>query len=120
MKKELESLQLRLKSERDERSDGAAQQSKEVKELGDALNRRLRDLDDRGAHVERDLRGQLFLQSRDLTEEMRARHDDLTAILEKRFQELREGKTDRAALATLFNEVALRLNDNFQIPGTDE
>ena len=33
--------------------------------------------------------------------------------------ELREDKTDRTALANLFTEVALRLKDEFQMPGTD-
>jgi hypothetical protein len=40
-------------------------------------------------------------------------------LLERRFHELRQGKTDRAALASLFSEVALRLNDQFQIPGAE-
>ena len=33
---------------------------------------------------------------------------------------LQAGKADRAALATLFTEVALRLSDQFRIPGSDE
>jgi hypothetical protein len=41
-------------------------------------------------------------------------------MLDKRVNELRDGKTDRAALATLFSEVALRLSDQFQIPGAEE
>ena len=82
-------------------------------------SRRLRDLDDRGTSVERDLRSQLLQQSKDLGEQLRARHDEISTLLEKRFQELRHGKTDRAALATLFTEVALRLNDQFQIPGSN-
>ena len=59
------------------------------------------------------------LHRQNLTEAMRTHHEDLTGHIEKRFQELRHGKTDRAALASLFNEVALRLNDQFQIPGAD-
>ena len=79
IKKELELLQTRWKAERDERSDAAVQHSRELRELGETLSRRLRDLDERGTAVERDL----------------------------------------AALVSLFNEVALRLNDQFQIPGAD-
>lgn len=120
MRAEFESLQNRLKAEREERSDAASQQSRELKEVGDALTRKLRDLDDRGAAVEHDLRNQLLQQARDLGDQLRARHDEVSALLEKRFQELRQGKTDRAALATLFTEVALRLNDQFQIPGSNE
>jgi len=117
--KEFEAVQARLKSERDERTDVASQHSRELKELSDTLSRRIRDLDDRGTSVERDLRNSLLQQARDLTEEIRARHDELATLLEKRVHELRDGKTDRAALASLFTEVALRLSDQFQIPGSE-
>ena len=120
IKAEFEVLQTRLKGERDERSEVAGQHSRELKELAESLGRRVRDLDDRASAVDRDLRIQLLQQARDLSEEMRSRHDEIAAVLEKRFQELRHGKTDRAALATLFNEVALRLNDQFQIPDSDD
>jgi len=119
IKKELELLQTRWKAERDERSDAAVQHSRELRELGESLGRRLRDLDERGTAVERDLRSQLLQQAKDLSDDIQARHEAVGTLLEKRFQELRQGKTDRAALASLFNEVALRLNDQFQIPGAD-
>ncbi|MFN0169096.1 MAG: hypothetical protein ACKV22_21945 [Bryobacteraceae bacterium] len=119
IRKELEAVENRIKAEREDRSDTASQHSRELAELGESLRRRLRDLDDRGATVERDLRSQLLQQSKDLTDAMHARLDETAGLLEKRFQELRQGKTDRAALATLFTELALRLNDQFQIPGSD-
>jgi hypothetical protein len=120
IRREFETVQTRLKAERDERSDGTSQQSRELKELNESLGRRIRDLDDRETNVERALRSDLLQQARELTEEIRARHDEMAAILEKRVSELRDGKTDRAALATLFNEVALRLSDQFQIPGAED
>ena len=120
IKRELESLQSRLKSERDERLDGVSQQSRELKDVGDTLSRRLRDLDDRESASERTLRNDLLDQARTLGEEIRASHDELASIVDKRVHELRDGKTDRAALASLFNEVALRLSDQFQIPGSEE
>jgi len=119
IKKELELLQTRWKAERDERSDATVQHSRELRELGESLGRRLRGLDERGTAVERDLRSQLLQQAKDLSDDIQARHEAVGTLLEKRFQELRQGKTDRAALASLFNEVALRLNDQFQIPGAD-
>jgi phage host-nuclease inhibitor protein Gam len=120
IKKEFESLQARLKAERDERLDGATQHSRELKDLNDALSRRIRDLDDRSSGVERELRGQLMDQARQLTDEIRATQDQIVSVLEKRYHELKDGKTDRAALATLFTEVALRLSDQFLIPGSEE
>ena len=101
IRKEFETVQTRLKAERDERSDSADRQSRELRELSDSLSRRIRDLDDRETGVERDLRGDLLQQARELTEEIRARHDELTTILGTAASaELRDGKTDRAALAT--------------------
>jgi phage host-nuclease inhibitor protein Gam len=120
IRREFETVQSRLKAERDERTDSGSQQSRELKELGDSLSRRIRDLDDRETSGERALRSDLLQQARDLTDEIRARHDEMAGILDKRVNELRDGKTDRAALATLFSEVALRLSDQFQIPGTEE
>jgi hypothetical protein len=120
IKREFETVQTRLKAERDERSDGASQQSRELKELSESLTRRIRDLDDRETNVERELRSDLLQQARDLTDEVRARHDEMATLLEKRVTELRDGKTDRATLASLFTEVAMRLSDQFQIPGSEE
>ncbi len=121
MRKEFEAVQARIKSERDERTDNAAQQTREMRDLGDSLARRIRDLDEpRSGYAERSLRDDLLQQARSLSEEARMRHDEIAALLDRRFHELRDGKTDRAALAGLFNEVALRLSDQFQIPGTEE
>ena len=120
IKKEFETIQTRIKAERDERTDGASRLSRELNEVNDSLSRRIRDLDDRETNSERSLRADLMQQARDLTEEIRARHHELTTMLEKRVTELRDGKTDRAALSTLFNEVALRLSDQFQIPGAEQ
>ena len=120
IKREFETVQARFKSDRDERLDTAAQHSRELKELGDSLSRRLRDLDDRSTTVERELRSQMMDQAREITAEMHAAHDEISSLLERRVNELRDGKTDRAALSTLFTEVALRLSDQFKIPGSDE
>jgi hypothetical protein len=120
IRKEFETAQARLKSERDERADGATQLSRELKDLTDALSRRVRELDDRELDAERAMRNDMLQQAREITDEIRSRHDEVVSLLDKRVNELREGKTDRAALASLFNEVALRLSDQFQIPGSDE
>jgi hypothetical protein len=120
IKGELEALQNRLKAERDERSDKDGQQSRDLKDLGDNMSRRIRDLDDRETDSERKLRNDLLQQARDLTDEIRARHEEMASLVDKRVSELRDGKTDRAALASMFNEVALRLSDQFQIPGSEE
>jgi hypothetical protein len=108
IRKEFEALEGRLKSERDER--GSAH---------DALAKRLGELHDQTAAADRDLRAGMLQQSKDLGQEIERRHLELSAMLDRRFQELRKDKTDRAALSALFTEVAMRLNDEFQVPGVD-
>lgn len=108
IQKEFDALENRLKAERDERGSSH-----------DTLARRIGELTDQTSAAQRDLRGALLEQSKALGEEIERRHQQISATLERRFQELRKDKTDRAALAALFNEVALRLNDEFQVPGMD-
>jgi len=118
-KKEMETLQVRLKSEREERSEALKQLSRETKDLGDALNRKLRDAEDHNSESERGLREQILQQSKELLEDIQKRQSELGSLLDRRVQDLSSAKTDRAALAALFTEVEMRLNDEFQIPGAE-
>jgi hypothetical protein len=120
IRKEIESLQSRLKTERDERSDAFNQYSREFREMGDALTKRIRDLDDHGASVASSLRQEILTHSQNLMEELRARQEDVSSLLEKRFQVLQHAKTDRATLASLLNELALRISDEFHIPTAEK
>lgn len=119
VKSELDSLQARLKSEREERTSQIKQHGKELQEVSEGLSARLRDLDDTTSEAQRKLRNEILDQSRSLMDEMRSRQEEIGKLLDRRFQELRASKTDRAALAALFSEVALRLNKEFHIPGAD-
>ena len=119
VRKEIDALQSRLKTERDERSESSSQHSRELKEASDALSKKIRDLDDHGASVASDIRQEILNSSRNLMDEMRARHDEISSVLERRFHELHHSKADRAALASLLTEVAMRLNDEFRIPGAE-
>jgi DNA anti-recombination protein RmuC len=120
LRKELESLESRLKSEREERTQGLSQLSRELKETAETLARKISDLAEQDVQGERDLRKALLEQSQAISEELRSRMDSISATIDRRVRELRNDKTDRTALAALFNEVALRLNNEFQIPGSEE
>jgi hypothetical protein len=119
VKRELEALQSRLKAERDERSESIKLQSRELHDLGETLQQKLRDMEDRSSENDRGLREQLLQQSKDLLDEMRARQNEMASLVERRSEDLNASKTDRAMLAALFTEVAMRLNDEFKIPGTE-
>ena len=108
VRKEFDTLEDRLRAERDER--GASH---------DGLAKKLGELNDQTSGAQRDLRGAILQQSKEIGEEIERRHQEISAMLDRRFQELRKDKTDRAALAALFSEAALRLTDEFQVPGVD-
>lgn len=120
VKKEIESLQTRIKIEREERSDAASLHAREMKEIADTLAKKIRDLDDHGAEVASSLRQEILNQAKSLMDELQARQEETSALLEKRFQTLHHDKTDRAALASLLNEMALRLNNELHLPGTEK
>jgi hypothetical protein len=119
IRKELESLEGRLKAEKEERSDGARHLAAEVKSLGDSLSKKIGEALDHSVQSERQLRKDLLQQSHELSEEIRTKVEQLAATLDNRVRELRSDKTDRSALAAMFTEVALRLNNEFQIPGSE-
>jgi hypothetical protein len=54
-----------------------------------------------------------------MSDDLQKTHEQLSAALEKEAGELRHEKTDRAALAALFMEVAVRLNNEFNLPGSE-
>ena len=116
LKRELESLETRLQSEREERSETLKQLSRELSSLAETLHRKIDDVQNQGVQAERQLRKDLLQQSQDLTEDIRAKVEQISATVERRASELRHDKADRAALAALFSEVALRLNNEFEIP----
>jgi hypothetical protein len=106
--KELAALEVRLHAERDERSES---HSSILKKIGEFENQE--------AQAKREIRNDLLQQSKELTDAIRNKGEEVIALLERRSQELQHSKTDRAALAGLFNEVALRLTDQFKVTGAD-
>jgi uncharacterized protein YydD (DUF2326 family) len=118
-KKEIEALHARLKVEREERAEALGQRSRELKETADGLDMKIRDLADHAAATETAVRHEILNQSHILTEDIRALQTEITTLLEKRFQKLNRGKTDRAMLSTLLTEIAMRLNDELHIPVAD-
>lgn len=116
VKKEVESLTARLKSEQEERADADKDGSRELKEFARTTEKKLSQMDDHSVKNNRDLRQQILDQTKVMTDEIRQKTEQISALLERRVQELRTDKADRTALASLFTEVAVRLNDEFRLP----
>jgi hypothetical protein len=116
LRKELESLAARLKAERDERLSASKNLGDELRNTADSLTKTIREAEDAAGEADRELRASALEQSKTLMDEIRSNQERVLAVLERRFQELRNSKTDRSALAELFTEVALRLNHEFRVP----
>jgi DNA repair exonuclease SbcCD ATPase subunit len=117
IRKELDSLADRLKSEQGTRDESVQELSRSLQDTGKALERKIAQLDEQTTRNQSDIRQQILNQSKSLSDEIRQKYEELTAMLEREAVELRHDKTDRSALAALFTEVALRLNNEFKIPG---
>jgi DNA-binding ferritin-like protein len=120
IKKEVESLAARLKTEQDERAESARGLSAELNETARGFEKKTGQLGEHLTASERELRQQILEQSKNLSDEIRQKHESVTTSLERATSELRDEKTDRAALASLFMEVAMRLNNEFKIPRAED
>ena len=117
VKNEFEALTNRLQAEQRTREEAVRNMSEELQKTVNAFERKFSDFDEQTTRSYRDLRNQILEQSKTLGEDIRHKHDEMSAMLAREVEELGTAKTDRASLAGLFTEVALRLNNEFKIPG---
>ena len=115
-KKGLESLTAQIKAEQKERSDSNNDLSKMLDNLNKALDKKISRLEETTNAGRLDLQEQILQQSKKLLQEIQQLNAELTAALKKAVQELRKEKTDRIALGNLFNEIGLRLKEEFKLP----
>jgi hypothetical protein len=114
--KEFAALVNRLQAEQQSREASVQTMSRELNDAIKSLDARLTQFYNQNTEAQHDLRQQLLEQSKNLNEEIRRKHDDVSATLERELAELNHEKTDRTSLSALFTEVALRLNNDFKIP----
>ena len=117
VKKEIEALAARLQAEQQSRETSVESVSGELRETGKALDGKIQQSVERATRAESDLRQQILDQSKSLIEEMRQKHEDLSGAVDRDLAELNHQKTDRASLSAMFSEFAMRLNNDFKIPG---
>lgn len=119
IKQEIGALGDRLRAEQQQRAQTHEELTRELRDTARGINQRLHELDEQSAQTQRELREQMLAQSRNLADEIQQKHDQLSAALTREARELRHDKTDRAALANLFTELAMRLNHEFKLPGDE-
>lgn len=115
--KEFAALASRIQSEQQNREGSVQTVARELQEAIRSLDGKLTQFSNQTTETQHDLRQQLLEQSKNLNEEIRRKYDDVSATLAREFAELNNDKADRSALSSLFTELALRLNNDFKIPG---
>lgn len=118
-KQEAASLADRIRNEQEERTDATKDLAREARENMKAFEKKAGALDDALGKAQRELRQQLLELQQRMHDEMRQKVDEVLARLTQESNELRNDKTDRAALASLLTEMALRLTNELSIPGID-
>ncbi|HUR32781.1 MAG TPA: hypothetical protein VM032_03245 [Vicinamibacterales bacterium] len=120
MRRETESLDGQIKSERADRVDAHSALSNELKETARAFERRSTTIDEQQSKGQREIRQQMLEQHQRLSDDLKQKVDEILATLTRTANELRTDKADRATIAALLTEVAMRLTDEFRIPGAED
>ncbi|HJZ73252.1 MAG TPA: hypothetical protein VKE51_16025 [Vicinamibacterales bacterium] len=119
-KTEVESLADHIKTEYNGRVGAYDAVSREIKETAAAFDRRATTIDEQLAKSQRELRQQILEQNQRLTDEIRRKIDEVLARLSHESRELRNDKADRATLAALLNEMAMRLTNDLPLPDAED
>jgi hypothetical protein len=117
--KETETLAADLRQERADRVEASARLARDLADTATAFERRSANIEEQVARGQREIRQHILEQQHRLSEEMRGRIDEVLALLARESRELRNDKTDRMALAALLKEMAMRLSDEFKLPGVE-
>jgi len=120
IRRENESLEGQIKSERGDRVDAHSGLSNELKETARGFERRATTIDEQHSKGQRELRQQMLEQHQRLSDDLRQKVEEILGTLARTANELRTDKADRATIAALLTEVAMRLTDEFRIPGAED
>jgi hypothetical protein len=115
IKREFEALAERLQIEQHHREEQVQGVARSLTETGQALEGKLFQLDEHSARAQRDLRQQILDQSRSLSEEIHQKHAEMSTAVEREVANLNQDKPSRSHLASMFSELAARLNGDLKI-----
>jgi len=119
IKREFEVLSDRLQTEQRYREESDRGVLRELHEAAQTLEAKISDVDTSSARAQRELREQILEQSKMLTDEFRQKHDEMSSVLDQQVAGINQDKTGRADLASLFSDLALRLNTDLKLAGDD-
>jgi hypothetical protein len=116
VQKELESLGVRLKTEKAERAESDKELGVQHRDAAKAFDKRLGSLDDQLTGDTAELRARILEQSKALTSEIAEKSREAKRLLDQEVETLRTEKADREGLGDLFTEFGLRLKNEFNLP----
>jgi DNA repair exonuclease SbcCD ATPase subunit len=116
VKKEFESLADELNSEKRERTETVEDISESLQNSTKNLEKKITKLDDKNIKVQREVQEQILKQSKELLEEIRSKHEEISSALNEAVKDLTDRKADRVALANLLTEMSMRLKEEFSLP----
>ncbi|MGH9835658.1 MAG: hypothetical protein ACRD9Y_21775, partial [Blastocatellia bacterium] len=119
IRQEIAALGERLRAENQQRSQATEDITRELRDTSKTINQKISQLDEQTAQTHREMRQQILDQSKSLSDEIRQKTEELAATGAREARELRSDKADRVALSNLFTELAMRLNNEFKLPGED-
>jgi DNA anti-recombination protein RmuC len=114
--REVDTINERLKTEHDERTTASADLSRQLDDTARTFEKKTAQIDDQMARGMRELRQQIHEQHQQLSDDLKRQADQILERLAREAHELRTDKTDRASLAALLTEMAMRLTDDFRLP----
>ncbi len=117
LKAEVQSLTNRLNVEQNARGGAIEKLARDLAETAHTLEVKIKNLDEHSAREIHDLREQLLEQSKALNAEIKEKHDQMKAGLNHEAEQIRNAMTGRESLAEMLSEVALRLKNEFRVPG---
>jgi hypothetical protein len=117
LKGALESLTNRLNTEQFARGHAVEKLAHDLAETAKGLELATKNLGEHADHEFHALRQQLLEQSKALGDEIREKHGQVKADLDREAEKIRGAMTGREALSEMLSEVALRLKNEFRVPG---
>lgn len=117
LKKQMESIAGQVRQEQDLRGEADKELGRSLREQIQGLEKRVGQLSDQVAGLEREFTERLGHETQALRDEIRRRNEDARATIERMFSELSNVKTDRNLLAGLFVEIARCLNQDMTHQG---
>ncbi|MEW6350972.1 MAG: hypothetical protein AB1646_18090 [Thermodesulfobacteriota bacterium] len=110
VKSELKTINDRISSEQEKRAEVAAELKSDLRQQGEALDKKIGQLDNKLEQYSKDLREQLLDRTRSLTDHLEQKHQEALQVMKESDDQIRTDYVDRAGLSRMFTQVAVRLD----------